>query len=120
MQSFSEFFLECDSDYKNKFIIRTQKDGTSRYEDRYINEDKFIEKQNILVWDSEEKEWDKDRWAKITFDTLRMLLPNSVFESFQLEFRTDTDNEEESDKLNRGFHIYQYGFRRIETEEAPW
>ena len=97
-----------------------QKDGTSRYEDRKILEGKFIDKQNVLIYDDEDRKWDEDRWGRITFDTLRMLLPNSIFESFQVEFRTDTDNEEESDKLNRGFHIYQYGFRRIETEEAPW
>lgn len=113
-QSFSEFFIECDSNYTNNFIIRTQKDGTSRYEDRDILEDKFIDKQNVLVYDDDNKEWDKDKWGKITFDTLRMLLPNSIFESFQVEFKTNPE------KLNQGFHIYQYGFRRIETEEAPW
>ena len=56
----------------------------------------------------------KDKWGKITFDTLRMLLPNSIFESFQVEFKTDPE------KTDQGFHIYQYGFRRIETEEDPW
>lgn len=122
-QSFAEFFIEVNSDYKNRFIIRTQKDGTSRYEDRLIDENKFVDKTNTLVWDDESKHWgginedtDKeykhDDWAKITFDTLRMLLPNSIFESFQFELKAD--------KVGDGFHIYQYGFRRIETEEAPW
>lgn len=114
MHSFAEFFIECDSDKRNKFVIRTQRDGTSRYEDRVIDDDKFVEKQNILIWDSNKRKWDKDKWAKETFDSIRMLLPNSIFESFQVEFKT------EPDKLNQGFHIYQYGFRRIETEEAPW
>lgn len=113
-QSFSEFFLECDSNHTNNFIIRTQKDGTSRYEDRDVLENKFIDKQNILIYDDEDRKWDEDRWGRVTFDTLRMLLPNNVFESFQIEFKTDPE------KLNQGFHIYQYGFRRIETEEAPW
>ena len=126
-QSFAEFFVELDSDYRNKFFIRTQKDGTSRYEDRFINEEKHIDKTNTLVWDDTNKHWGgevdgktytNDRWARVTFDTLRMLLPNNVFESFQLEFRTSTDDDTED--TNRGFHIYQYGFRRIETEEAPW
>lgn len=122
-QSFAEFFIEVNSDYKNRFIIRTQKDGTSRYEDRLIDEDRFVDKTNALVWDDEskhwgginedtEKEYKHDNWAKITFDTLRMLLPNNVFESFQFELKAD--------RVGDGFHIYQYGFRRIETEEAPW
>ena len=122
-QSFAEFFVEVNSDYKNRFIIRTQKDGTSRYEDRLIDENKFVDKTNTLVWDDESKHWGginedtnkeykHDDWAKITFDTLRVLLPNSVFESFQFELKAD--------KVGDGFHIYQYGFRRIETEEAPW
>lgn len=122
-QSFAEFFMEVNSDYKNKFIIRTQKDGTSRYEDRLIDENKFVDKTNTLVWDDESKHWGginedtdieykHDNWAKITFDTLRMLLPNSVFESFQFELKADN--------VGDGFYIYQYGFRRIETEEAPW
>ena len=122
-QSFAEFFIEVNSDYKNRFIIRTQKDGTSRYEDRVIDEDKFVDKTNTLVWDDESKHWGgikedtgreykHDDWAKITFDTLRMLLPNSVFESFQFELKAD--------EVGDGFHIYQYGFRRIETEEAQW
>lgn len=122
-QSFSEFFIECNSDYKNNFIIRTQADGTSRYEDRRIDEDKFITKTNILVWDDDNKHWGgldeetgidykHDDWAKTTFDTIRMLLPNSIFESFQFEMKAD--------EVGEGFHIYQYGFRRIETEEAPW
>lgn len=122
-QSFAEFFIEVNSDYKNRFIIRTQKDGTSRYEDRPIDENKFVDKTNTLVWDDESKHWGginedtgkeykHDDWARITFDTLRMLLPNSIFESFQFELKAD--------KVGDGFHIYQYGFRRIETEEAPW
>ena len=122
-QSFAEFFIEVNSDYKNRFIIRTQKDGTSKYEDRLIDENKFVDKTNTLVWDDKSRHWgginketDKeyqhDNWAKITFDTLRMLLPNSIFESFQFELKAD--------KVGDGFHIYQYGFRRIETEEAPW
>lgn len=122
-QSFAEFFIEVNSDYRNRFIIRTQKDGTSRYEDRQIDENKFVDKTNTLVWDDESKHWGginedtgkeykNDNWAKITFDTLRMLLPNSIFESFQFELKAD--------EVGDGFHIYQYGFRRIETEEAPW
>ena len=76
-----------------------------------------------MIWDDEskhwggintdtEKEYKHDNWSKITFDTLRMLLPNSIFESFQFELKADN--------VGDGFHIYQYGFRRIETEEAPW
>jgi hypothetical protein len=122
-QSFAEFFIELNSDYRNRFVIRTQKDGTSRYEDRLIDENRFLDKTKTLVWDNESKHWGginqetdteykDDKWAKITFDTLRMLLPNNVFESFQFELKAD--------RVGDGFHIYQYGFRRIEAEEAPW
>ena len=41
-----------------------------------------------------------------------MVLPNNVFEKFQLEIGTND--------INQGFAIYGYAFRRIETEEAPW
>jgi hypothetical protein len=56
--------------------------------------------------------WDNDIWVKGTFENIRMLLPNNVFEDFQLEIGTN--------ELGQAFSIYQYGFRRIETDEAPW
>ena len=54
----------------------------------------------------------KNNWLKATFETIRMLLPNNVFEDFQLRFFTN--------KIGQLFKIFKYGFRRIETEEAPW
>lgn len=57
-------------------------------------------------------QWDKDVWASGSFNSIRMLLPNNVFETFQLEIGTN--------ELNQAFAIYGYNFRRIETEEAPW
>ena len=115
-QSFAEFMLEVDNSYNNNFYIRTQKDGESRYEDRIISSDMLT--GNALKWegitDNDENNtfWDEDQWASGTFENIRMLLPNNVFEDFQIEIGTK--------ELGQSFAIYQYSFRRIETEEDPW
>lgn len=115
MQSFAEFSLELDTSYNNDFYIRTQKDGQSRFEDRNITNDRLF--GNSLVWGGSDDfnnatVWDNDSWVKQTFDNIRMLLPNNVFEDFQIEIGTN--------KLGQAFAIYGYRFRRIEAEEAPW
>jgi hypothetical protein len=108
--------IEIDNGYENNFYIRTQKDGQSRFEDRNIVSEKMA--GTSLIWDGivplddNDTYWDEDVWIRGTFDNVRMLLPNNVFEDFQLEFRTDT--------LNQAFYIYEYSFRRLETEEDPW
>lgn len=56
--------------------------------------------------------WDTDVWTSGNFNSIRMLLPNNAFETFQLEIGTNT--------LGQAFAIYGYNFRRLETEEAPW
>ena len=115
-QSFAEFIIEIANDYTNDFIIRTWKDGQSRTEDRNINSDALD--GPALVWegiynnDDNTTTWDNDNWVKGTFESIRMLLPNNVFEDFQLEITTP--------EVGQAFAIYEYGFRRIETEEAPW
>ena len=114
--SFAEFMIEIANDYNNDFIIRTQKDGQSRFEDRNITSDALV--GDALIWDGvtdlddNNTFWDEDNWVRGTFENIRMLLPNNVFEDFQIEIRTD--------ELYQSFAIYQYSFRRIETEEAPW
>ena len=117
-QSFAEFIIELDNSSENKFYIRTQKDGQSRFEDRII--DSLALNGEALIWDGpitqelpdNDTSWDNDIWVKGTFENIRMLLPNNVFEDFQLEIGTN--------ELGQAFSIYQYGFRRIETDEAPW
>ena len=56
--------------------------------------------------------WDQDVWTSGSFNSIRMLLPNQVFETFQLEIGTN--------ELGQAFAIYGYNFRRLRTEEAPW
>ena len=117
-QSFAEFIIEMDNSSENKFYIRTQKDGQSRFEDRII--DSSALNGDALIFDGpigqdlpdNDTTWDNDIWVKGTFENIRMLLPNNVFEDFQLEIGTN--------ELGQAFSIYQYGFRRIETDEAPW
>lgn len=115
-QSFAEFFVELDNEHKNNFWIRTQKDGQSRYEDRKIDLDKINRSKKYLIWAGDEEpkdsKWNEKYWEKKRFENIRMLLPNNVFEDFQVEFRAIKKGEH--------FCIYQYGFRRIETEEDPW
>ena len=75
---------------------------------------------NGLIWDGIQGQdlqdnitvWDDDDWVSGGFNGIRMLLPNNVFEKFQIEFGTDT--------LGQGFAIYGYNLRRIETDEAHW
>lgn len=117
-QSFAEFAMEIANDENNNFYIRTYKDGSSPFEDRVITNDLLV--GDSLIWDGIEDQeiddndttWDNDDWVSGTFEHIRMLLPNNVFEKFQLEIGTN--------ELNQGFSIYSYQFRRIETEEAPW
>lgn len=115
-QSFAEFMLEIDNSYNNNFYIRTQKDGQSRYEDRIISSDLLtgdaLKWEGITDNDDNNTFWDEDQWASGTFENIRMLLPNNVFEDFQIEIGTK--------ELGQSFAIYQYSFRRIETEEDPW
>lgn len=116
--SFAEFVIEIDNDYNNDFYIRTWKDGGGRTEDRNIASSKLV--GEALIWDGIEGQeledndtvWNEDIWVKGSFENIRMLLPNNVFEDFQIELTTP--------ELNQAFAVYQYGFRRIETEEAPW
>jgi hypothetical protein len=70
----------------------------------------------VLIWaddnEPEDSKWDEKNWNKLSFDNIRMLLPNNVFEDFQIELRAINEGEH--------FCIYEYGFRRVEAEEAPW
>lgn len=114
-QSFAEFEIEIDSSYNNDFYIRTQKNGQSRYEDRNITNN--LLQGSALIWGgiddfNNTTTWDNDKWVRQTFENIRMLLPNNVFEDFQIEIGTN--------KLGQGFAIYGYKFRRIEAEECPW
>ena len=116
--SFSEFSIEIANEYNNNFYIRSYKDGSSPYEDRIIDSDKLT--GDALIWDGIEGAdlpnndtlWDKDRWVTGTFEHIRMLLPNNVFDKFQLEIGTNSEGQ--------AFAIYGYGFSRIETDAAPW
>ena len=115
-QSFAEFAIDMASEYNNNFYIRTFKDGDSPYEDRVIDDSSLI--TTGLIWDGDthiennDTMWDKDVWTSGNFNSIRMLLPNNVFETFQLEIGTNA--------LGQAFAIYGYNFRRLETEEAPW
>ena len=116
MQSFAEFAIDMCSEYNNKFYIRTYKDGDSPYEDRIIEDGVLI--STGLIWDGDthietnDTMWDKDVWTSGSFDSIRMLLPNQVFETFQLEIGAN--------ELGQSFAIYGFNFRRLRTEEAPW
>lgn len=115
-QSFAEFIIEIANDFNNDFYIRTQKDGQSRLEDRQITS--YALSGPALIWEgytddiNNETYWDDDNWVRGTFENIRMLLPNNVFEDFQIEIGTN--------QIGQAFAVYQYGFRRVETEEAPW
>lgn len=115
--SFSEFVIALASELNNNFKIRTFKDGGSEYESRVIDDSSLI--TSGLMWDgdvhNEENytEWDKDVWTSGRFNSIRMLLPNNVFEQFQLEIYIDGED-------NQAFAIDGYAFRRIETDEAMW
>ena len=57
--------------------------------------------------------WDNDIWVSGVFNSIRMLLPNNVFEQFQLEIYIDGGD-------NQAFAIDGFAFRRLRTDEAPW
>jgi len=115
-QSFSEFAIEIADDYGQNFYIRTFKDVVSPYEDRVLTSD--LLSGDALIFDGitdirdNNTTWDNDNWVSSGFNHIRMLLPNQVFDKFQLEIGTNAENQ--------SFAIYGYQFRRIETDEAPW
>ena len=114
-QSFSEFAIELASEYKNKFYLRTYKDGVTKYEDRLLDSENLLGEG--LVWEGKDSDttttlWDNDEWVTSEFRDIRMVLPNNVFSKFQLEIGTN--------ELGQGFAIYGYSFRRVEFEESPW
>lgn len=115
-QSFSEFAIELAGDYTNKFYLRSYKDGVTKYEDRIIDSENLL--GDGLVWDGNEDLpnnktlWDEEDWVTSEIKGLRMVLPNNVFDKFQIEIGTN--------ELNQGFAIYGYSFRRVDFEEVPW
>ena len=115
-QSIGEFLFEIALDYRNSFYIRSYKNGLTDYEDRTFTSDTLLGEG--LIWDGEDTnnyndtEWDNDEWVNAGFSHVRMVLPNNVFEDFQIEIGTN--------QIGQGFAIYGYGFRRIEMDEAPW
>lgn len=119
----SNITLGCnESPYGENFI--NPFDGTIDLKKSYIKSgdsivwrgitEEIIEEE-IQVEDkrnTEAMEWDNNNWLRATFETIRMLLPNNVFEDFQLKFFTN--------KIGQLFKIFKYGFRRIEADEEPW
>lgn len=115
-QSFSEFSIELADDYTNKFYLRSYKNGVTKYEDRIIDSENLL--GYGLVWEGDEDLpnnetlWDEEDWVSSEIKGLRMVLPNNVFDKFQIEIGTN--------ELNQGFAIYGYAFRRVDFEEVPW
>lgn len=115
-QSFSEFSIELADDYTNKFYLRSYKNGVTKYEDRIIDSENLL--GYGLIWEGEEDLhnnetlWDEEDWVSSEIKGLRMVLPNNVFDKFQIEIGTN--------ELNQGFAIYGYAFRRVDFEEVPW
>jgi hypothetical protein len=115
-QSFAEFVVELDNEYNNQFYIRTFKDGLVRHEDRIITSDVLL--GDGLIWAGDEENdnnftyWDEDQWVDTGFKYIRMVLPNNVFEDFQVEIGTNQPGQ--------SFAFYSLSFRRIEADEAPW
>lgn len=115
-QSFSEFSIELADDYTNKFYLRSYKNGVTKYEDRIIDSENLL--GYGLIWEggedlpNNETLWDEEDWVSSEIKGLRMVLPNNVFDKFQIEIGTN--------ELNQGFAIYGYAFRRVDFEEVPW
>ena len=83
-------------------------------EEEYTTISNFFENyEDPLHYENNNTMWDKDVWTAGRFTSIRMLLPNNVFEQFQVEIYIDGED-------NQGFAIDGYAFRRIETDEAPW
>lgn len=83
-------------------------------EEEYLTISNFFENYvDPLHYENNNTMWDKDVWTAGRFTSIRMLLPNNVFEQFQVEIYIDGED-------NQGFAIDGYAFRRIETDEAPW
>lgn len=93
----------------SKYTIQNKEIEETEYQTIMNYFDNYSEEGHIPTNDTK---WDEDRWVTGDFYSIRMLLPNNVFETFQLEIGTNT--------LGQSFAVYGYNFRRIETEEAPW
>ena len=93
----------------SKYTIQNKEIEETEYQTITDYFENYSEEGHIFTNDTK---WDEDRWVTGDFYSIRMLLPNNVFETFQLEIGTNT--------LGQSFAVYGYNFRRIETEEAPW
>lgn len=101
--------------YRNNddLVIKTYTLPITEEEDYLTLDDFFDGYADPLHYENNDTMWDMDVWTAGRFTSLRMLLPNNVFEQFQLEIYIDGED-------NQGFAIDGYAFRRIETDEAPW
>lgn len=105
------WFLRDDKDLKiSTYNLLTKEETDYITISDYFNE--VFDSLEVEDVNTNLTKWDDDQWVSGEFQTLRMLLPNNVFEDFQLEIGTN--------ELGQAFAINEYSFRRIEHEEAPW
>lgn len=97
----------------NDLIVKKRNKTTNIETDFITLEDYYDGYDKIPHEIGNDTVWDMDVWTSGYFNSIRMLLPNNVFEQFQLEIYIDGED-------NQGFAINGYAFRRIETDEAPW
>lgn len=113
--SIREFRIQIPEDEVATFYLRNRRDGLDRYDSRLITNDK--EDVVALVWsdDSElitDTEWDNNDWIATGFSTKRFPLPNSYFQSMQVELYCK--------ETGQGINVYSWELHGVEKEEVDW
>ena len=115
-KSFEEFYIQIPEDFTGKFYINVYRDGEGTKAQRLLTSD--IYDVNALVWSGSVDDvtnttaWDNNNWVKQNFATYRFPLEKAFFQNYQVEFASEEEGQ--------SFTIMEFGFKRVEPEEAPW
>ena len=115
-KSIEEFYIQIPEDFTGRFYINVYRDGEGTKKQRLLSSD--IYDVNALVWEGSVDDvtnlttWDNNNWVKQNFMTYRFPLEKSFFQNYQVEFASEDDGQ--------SFTVMEFGFNRVEPEEAPW
>ena len=115
-KSIEEFYIQIPEDFTGRFYINVYRDGEGTKKQRLLSSDVYD--VNALIWAgsvddvTNQTSWDNNNWVRQNFMTYRFPLEKSFFQNYQVEFATEEEGQ--------SFTVMEFGFNRVEPEEAPW
>lgn len=113
--SMREFRIQISDEDTNNFYVRNRRDGKASYKERFVTNGRGD--INSLIWSDPEGEitntvWDDYNWAEAGHLTRRFPLPDSFFQSIQIELAGKGDIQ--------SMAVYSMEFCGLHLEEVPW